>query len=190
MEHGLWYVPWHDLLLPGPSWAEKIVRPILVYLALLLIFRLASKRELAQATLFDFLIILLISNVVQNAMIGSDNSVLGAFAGAIVLVLLSGLLNRLTANNKRRRLLLEGNPSLLIRDGALDEAAMRRQAISRNDLFMAIRKLGLSRLAQVGFAILELDGSISVIPSDSDRRPHDCLPPEAVGAESREDGDR
>jgi uncharacterized membrane protein YcaP (DUF421 family) len=188
MAHLLWYIPWREVLLPGPSWAEKIIRPVLIYVTLLIIFRLASKRELAQATLFDFLIILLISNVVQNAMIGNDSSVLGAVVGAIVLVLLSGALNRLTARSKRSRVFLEGKPTLLILQGELDEKAMLRQSISRNDLFMAVRKQGLSRLADVGFAILELDGSISVIPCDDDTRPRDCLPPEAVGAESREDG--
>jgi uncharacterized membrane protein YcaP (DUF421 family) len=187
MAHALWYIPWHDLFLPGPSWAEKVLRPILVYVVLLVIFRLASKRELAQATLFDFLIILLISNVVQNAMIGADNSILGAVAGALVLVLLSGLLNRLTANNKRRRVFLEGKPSLLIRKGALIEEAMRHNAVSRNDLFMAIRKQGLCRLSQVGYAILELDGSISIIPWNDIAGPCDCLPPEVVGADSREE---
>lgn len=190
MAHSLWYINWHDLLLPGPSWAEKVLRPLLVYVALLIIFRLASKRELAQATLFDFLIILLISNVVQNAMIGNDNSVLGAFAGALVLVMLSGVLNRLTANNKRRRILMEGKPSVLVRDGKLDEDAMRHNSVSRNDLLMAIRKQGLCRLSQVGYAILELDGSISVIAWADINGPCDCLPPEAVGAESLEDGAR
>lgn len=92
---------WHQLLLPDVSWPEKLLRPIMVYLALMVIFRVASKRELAQATLFDFLIILLISNVVQNAIIGNDNSVLGALAGAVTLVVLAGALNRITARSKK-----------------------------------------------------------------------------------------
>ena len=86
MMHSLFSLNWHDLLLPQPSWLEKVLRPLLVYALLLVLFRIASKREMAQATLFDFLIMLLISNVVQNAMIGPDNSVLGAAAGAAVLV--------------------------------------------------------------------------------------------------------
>ena len=90
-----------------------------IYLILGGIFRVASKRELAQATLFDFLIILLISNVVQNAMIGDDNSVLGATVGAITLVVLSYILNWLTSRNKRARIVLEGSPVLLIKDGVV-----------------------------------------------------------------------
>ncbi|RYG53471.1 MAG: hypothetical protein EOO01_04275 [Chitinophagaceae bacterium] len=94
--HALFSLDWHQLLFPQPSWLEKVLRPVLVYAFLLVIFRLASKREMAQATLFDFLIILLISNVVQNAIIGEDNSVLGAMAGATTLVLLSSWLNHAT----------------------------------------------------------------------------------------------
>jgi len=186
--HDVWFsLPWREVLLPKPSWLEKIVRPHLVYLILLAVFRRASERELAQATLFDFLILLLISNVVQNAMIGEDNSVLGATAGAITPVLLSGWLNRVTARSKKARVLLEGRPMLLVCNGVLDERKMQRESVSRSDLFSAIRKQGLTRLADVSFAILELDGSISVIKQDDDNRPHDCLPTEVVGRESDEE---
>lgn len=181
MEH-LLHIPWHDMLMPKPSWAEKLVRPVLIYLVLLLIFRIASKRELAQATLFDFLIILLISNVVQNAIIGEDNSVLGAIAGAVVLVLLSAFLNRITSISHKARVLLEGNPVLLVHDGKVFEESMRREAVSRNDLFSNIRKAGIVRLTDVGFALLELDGTISVIRREDKREPADCLPPEILQA--------
>lgn len=150
----------------------------MVYGILMVIFRLAAKRELAQATLFDFLIILLISNVVQNAMIGDDNSILGASAGAIVLVLLSGWLNAVTARSRKARVLLEGRAALLVRNGVVNEEAMKREAVSRYDLYSSIRKQGVSRLGDVAFAILELDGSISVIRREDDHRPHDCIPPE------------
>src|SRR5436190_15928018 len=105
-----WFIPWHEVLMPKPSWAEKIVRPVIVYMVLLVVFRVVSKRELAQATLFDFLIILLISNVVQNAIIGEDNSVLGALAGALTLVAITAILNRVAGSSHRARVVLEGNP--------------------------------------------------------------------------------
>ena len=187
MSHALFALPWHEMLLPKPSWGEKLIRPIMIYLALLLIFRFVAKRELAQATLFDFLIILLISNVVQNAIIGEDNSVLGALAGAVALVLLSALLNRVTAGSKQARIILEGKPFLLVRKGKIDEGQMRSQSVSRNDLFSSIRKQGVARLNDVAYAILELDGSISVIKTEDDKPPHDCLPPEIVGTESAEE---
>lgn len=180
---------WHQLLLPDVSWPEKLLRPIMVYVALLIIFRVASKRELAQATLFDFLIILLISNVVQNAIIGNDNSVLGALAGAVTLVVLAGALNHITARSKKARVLLEGKPVLLVNEGEIDDDAMKQQAVSRNDLLSAIRKQGIIRLCDVGYAILELDGSISVIKKDDDKGPPDCLPSELVGKESAETND-
>jgi len=175
--------------MPKPSWAEKILRPIFVYVSLLLIFRLISKRDLAQATLFDFLIVLLISNVVQNAMIGDDNSVLGAGAGAIVLVLLAGMLNRLTARNRRARMLLEGNPQLLVSHGKILEKEMQKSNVSHNDLLAAIRKQGIARLSDVSFAILELDGTISVIKKDNGHTAFDCLPADIVGSVSLEEFD-
>jgi uncharacterized membrane protein YcaP (DUF421 family) len=180
---------WHQLLLPDVSWTEKLLRPVMVYVALMVIFRIASKRELAQATLFDFLIILLISNVVQNAIIGNDNSVLGALAGAVTLVVLAGALNRVTARSKKARELLEGKPVLLVNHGGIDDETMKQQAVSRNDLLSAIRKQGIVRLSDVGYAILELDGTISVIKKDDDKTPPDCLPAELVGEESVETRD-
>ena len=184
--HGDW---WHQLLLPEVSWQEKLLRPIMVYVALLIIFRIASKRELAQATLFDFLIILLISNVVQNAIIGNDNSVLGAVAGAITLVVLAGSLNHITARSRKARIILEGKPVLLVSKGGIDDTEMKRQAVSRNDLLSAIRKAGIAHLSDVGYAILELDGSISIIKVDDVKESPDCLPIEIAGNESVEHSD-
>lgn len=170
---------WHDLLIPA-SWSEVAIRPLLIYVALLVVFRIASKRELAQATLFDFLIVLLIANVVQNAMIGGDSSIFGAVVGAVLLVLASSLLGRLTARSRKARVLLEGRAAVLVRNGVIDEAMMDHQQVSRNDLLSSIRKQGIARLCDVAYAILELDGSISVIQVDADPRPLDCLPSEVA----------
>jgi uncharacterized membrane protein YcaP (DUF421 family) len=187
--HALFSLNWHEILFPHVPWLEKILRPALSYLILLIIFRITSNRSLGQATMFDFLVILLISNVVQNAMIGDDLSLLGAAVGAITMVTLSALLNRITMQSRKVRHLLEGSPTLLIHNGVQDEERMRRLAISRSDLNLAVRKAGLTRLADVGFAILELDGSISIIRTSDDKRPHDCLPIEVVGSESDESKD-
>lgn len=171
-------MPWHDILLPKPSWLEKIVRPILVYAALLVAFRMLSKRDLGSSTTFDLLIVLLISNVVQNALIGEDNSILGSLAGAGTLLLLSVLLNRLTARKTRARRLLEGVPVLLVYDGKAREDEMARTAISRADLNAGLRAQGVITLEDVRFAVLELDGSISVIKKDEQKGEPTCLPPE------------
>ena len=183
------HIPWAEMLLPKITWIEKIIRPLLVYAILFIIFRLSAKRGMAQATLFDFLILLLISNVVQNAIIGEDNSILGGTVGVITLVALASGLNFVTARNRHVRELLEGQPILLIQKGVIDETQMRQHNVSRNDLLAAIRKQGLIRLVDVGFALLELDGTISVIKADEDHRPHDCLPIEIGGGESAETAD-
>jgi len=183
LNHLLASLPWHEMLMPKPSWAEKIIRPVLVYLILLFFFRFASRREIGQSTLFDVLIMLIISNVVQNAMIGDDNSILGAAAGALMVIILSGVLSRVTAKSRKARYVLEGKTVLLVKDGQVVEENMKKQAVSHNDLASSIRKEGLARMAEVAYAILELDGSISIIRQDEmkDPRPPDCLPYEIVG---------
>jgi uncharacterized membrane protein YcaP (DUF421 family) len=145
----------------------KGLRPLFVYLFLLVAFRFSGKRELGQATLFDFLIILLISNVVQNAMIGRDNSIGGAFAGVAVLLALSWFLNRTTSRSVTLRTVLEGAPTLLVHDGAILPNAMRKESVSENDLRTALRQQGIASIAEVRYAILELDGKISVIRTDA-----------------------
>ncbi|MGC4045754.1 MAG: DUF421 domain-containing protein [Armatimonas sp.] len=167
----------HETLLwPGVSLVEKMLRPLVVYIFLLLAFRLTRKRELSQATLFDFLIILLISNVVQNAIIGQDNSIVGSFAGVITLLGLSALFDKLTAKSDATRKLLEGTPALIVRDGKILENALQKEGVEKVDLLTALRKQGIASLSEVRYAILELDGQISVIKDDPARPPEeDCI---------------
>lgn len=155
------------MLIPHISWLEKILRPLVVYVFLLVAFRFSGKRELGQATLFDFLIILLISSVVQNAMIGEDNSLGGAFVGVMVLLTLSWGLNQVTARSSKVRALLEGSPTLLVHNGKVLDHAMRKEAVSLNDLLMAFREQGVATVAEVRYAVLELDGKISIIRADA-----------------------
>ena len=161
--------PWElePLLIPHISWLEKILRPLVVYGFLLVAFRFSGKRELGQATLFDFLILLLISNVVQNAMIGEDNSIGGSFAGVAVLLTLSWGLNKLTARSPKLRKILEGSPTLLVHDGTVIDRAMRKESVSLNDLLTAFREQGIASVSEVRFAVLELDGKISIIRNDA-----------------------
>lgn len=169
---------WHHIFFPGLTWMEKAARPVIVYAALLLMFRVGAKRSLTQTTVFDLLILLLISNVVQNAMIGEDNSILGALFGTLLLFLLSAVLNRIVSRSRKARAVLEGVPEMLIRYGKVDISNVRRHGIAYGDLMLAIRKQGISRVEEVAFAILELDGTISIIQRDSDSRPHTALPEE------------
>lgn len=178
LNHALHLFPaldhWRSVAWPTLTWAEKIVRPLIVYLFLLVAFRFSGKRELGQATLFDFLIVLLISNVVQNAMIGEDNSIVGAFAGVATLLALSWALNRVTLRSTRARQVLEGGPTLLVHDGTLLRANMDKESVSESDIRRALRGQGIATLNEVRYGVLELDGTITVIRSDA---------PVPVGAE-------
>lgn len=166
------------MLLPKPSWLEKILRPVLIYVALLLAFRFLSKRDLTQNTTFDLLIVLLLSNIVQNAMIGEDNSVLGALAGAITLLLMSTALNRWAAKIPKARRVLEGQPIMLVHNGKLLEDNLKKYAVSRPDLNAGLRAENMITLDDVRYAFLELDGTISVIRKSEQSGTPDCMPPE------------
>lgn len=173
---------WPKILFPAVPWLEKAIRPFIVYLFLLGAFRLSGKRELGQTTLFDFLIILVISNVVQNAIIGEDNSILGSFVGVVTLLVMSFVLNRVTSRSHQARRLLEGSPTLLVHDGKVLDQAMRKQQVSVNDLFSALRQEGIDSLGEVRYAILELDGKISIIHADAPKpdSEEDCVTQEII----------
>ncbi len=166
------------MLLPKPSWLEKILRPVLVYIALLLAFRFLSKRDLTQNTTFDLLIVLLLSNIVQNALIGDDNSILGSLTGAATLLLLSTALNRVTGKSVKARRLLEGEPILLVHNGSILDESMDKYAVSRADLNAGLRAENMITLGDVRYAFLELDGTISVIRKSEQTGTPDCMPPE------------
>ena len=181
---------WQAMLLPQLPWMEKLARPLIVFAGLILLFRIGGKRALAQATLFDFVVLLLIANVVQNAMIGDDNSVLGAGVGAAALMAASTMLSRVSARHRAARKLLEGSSELLINNGEVDHDAIRKLEVNEADLKLAVRKAGFCRYEDVGFAVLELDGTISVMemPSEGDDRPPTALPGE-LGGQKREESD-
>src|SRR5512135_3428102 len=121
---------WSDLMLPGVPVAEKILRPILVYLFLIVGLRLAGKRELAQLNPFDLVVLLTISNTVQNAIIGNDNSVTGGIIGVATLLLLNYLVVRFIYKNNRLEKLVEGEEDVLISDGVVNQKALERETIS------------------------------------------------------------
>src|SRR3954447_10042445 len=129
----------HELLHMGiPVW-EKAFRTIAVYLALLILLRLGGKRQMAQMNTFDLIVLLLLSNVVQNAVIGSDNSLVGGLVGAAVLVGANYALVRATFLHALASRLLQGTPTPLVRDGQVDDRALRRELITRAELEAALR---------------------------------------------------
>lgn len=154
---------WHDLLIPGVSIAEKIIRPILVYIFLVAGLRLAGKRELAQLNPFDLVVLLTLSNAVQNAIIGDDNSVLGGFIGAATLLLINYFVVGITFKNKKLAAFVEGGPDVLVRHGKVIESRLADEKITREELEAAARKQGFASLADVDQAILYPGGTFCLI---------------------------
>jgi len=157
-------VDWAAVLFPQIPWIEKILRPIIVYAAIVVVIHLAGKRELAQVNSFDLVVLLLISNVVQNATIGDDNSILGGLAGAAALVATNYVVVRFLFNRAKIDRLLEGEPTLLIRDGQIVNTNLDRELITEDELRAALRRQGVADPSEVEQAMLETSGAISVIP--------------------------
>lgn len=155
---------WHNMFVPDVSVAEKIIRPIIVYLFLVIVLRLAGRRELAQLNSFDLVVLMMLANTVQNATIGNDNSLAGGLIGVSALLLVNYLVVRLLYLRPKLDELLEGGPTLLIKDGRVIRPNLAQEAISEQQLMEAIRKQGLGSVGQVAQAVLETGGVISVVP--------------------------
>lgn len=154
---------WQDILLPGLPLLEKVLRPLLVYLFLVASLRLAGKRELAQLNPLDLVVLLTLSNTVQNAIIGNDNSVLGGIIGAITLLLANWALITLTFRSTKLETLVEGAPEQLVAGGKLLDERLEAEKISREQLEAAARKQGFRSLADVDQAILYPGGTFCFI---------------------------
>ena len=152
-------------LLTSPGQAGLIVlRTVVVYAFILVAFRLSGKREVGQLAPFDFALILLISNAVQNAMVGPDSSLLGGLVAAGVLLLGNLLLGRLAIRSRGVEKLLRGSARMLVHRGHVDEQALGAEGISHDELLQALREKGCPTVADCRLAVLEVDGTISVIP--------------------------
>ncbi len=141
---------------------EKIVRTLAVYLGLAVIMRLAGKRQLAQLNSFDLIVMLLVSNVVQNAIIGPDNSLVGGLLGAAVLVGFNAVWERLATFSDRTTRIFEGAPTTLVSDGQIVEKQVRRTGLRDPVVVSALRHQGANAVGDVSRATLEPGGSISV----------------------------
>lgn len=152
-------------LVDGFTWidlADKAIRTIAVYLALFALLRLAGKRQLAQLNTFDFVVVLLLANVVQNAVIGPDNSLIGGLVGAVILIAANFAVVYFLFENPRLELDLRGRSSTLVRAGDVDEAALRRELITPSELEHALRRLGYGGVDDVDEVTLEPEGTLSV----------------------------
>jgi uncharacterized membrane protein YcaP (DUF421 family) len=141
---------------------EKLLRPVIVYLVLVILLRLFGKRELAQLNPFDLVVLLSLSNTVQNAIIGEDNSITGGVIGAIGLLGINWLVVKALYKSPRLTHMLEGSATVLVRDGKIDEQAMNRESLTREELIEAIHRQGFERLSQVRRCVLEPAGTFYV----------------------------
>ena len=144
--------------------AEKILRPIIVYFFLVIGLRLAGKRELAQLNPFDLVVLLTLSNTVQNAIIGDDNTVTGGLIGAATLLLVNSLVVRYLYSHPKLDRVVEGAECVLIENGEIQERQMARETLTRQELEAVAHRQGLGGLAEVERAVLEPSGTISFVP--------------------------
>jgi uncharacterized membrane protein YcaP (DUF421 family) len=147
-----------------PGW-DIVLRTVVIYLVILIGLRLAGKREIGQMTVFDLVVLLLIANAVQNAMLGPDTSLAGGILAAVVLLVLNAVVAQLRLRWPRLRRMVEGSPTLLVLRGEVIAEHMRREGLDQETLEAALREHGVADLSQVEMAVLEIDGSISVVPA-------------------------
>ncbi len=152
-----------DILVPDVPVLEKVVRSIAVYAFLLVGFRVAGKRQLGQMTAFDLVVLLVISNVVQNALIGRDDSLGGGLIGATVILALNGVVAWISFRLPKAERVIDPVPSVLVRHGRLRRDALRREQMSAREFRSALRREGVVSVRHVRYAVLEQTGHISVI---------------------------
>lgn len=145
-----------------------VLRSTAVYLFMVIAIRLTGRKELSQLNTSDVVLILLISNAVQNAMVGQDTSLWGGLVAAGALFILNLMLKKFVFRNKRLRELILQKPEILVHDGKMDPDAMRRLDISTDELLEAMREHGTDSFREVKLAMFEMDGSISIITDDGD----------------------
>jgi uncharacterized membrane protein YcaP (DUF421 family) len=162
--HGIW----KDMFVLGVPILEKILRPIIVYVFLIVGLRLSGKRELAQLNPFDLIVLLTLSNTVQNAIIGDDNSVTGGIIGATSLLAINYLVVRFLYDHRKIDQIVEGRADILVEDGKVHEHKLKRELITKEELAAAARKQGFDTLSEVRQCILEPGGTLTFIAKKPD----------------------
>jgi uncharacterized membrane protein YcaP (DUF421 family) len=160
-----------DMFIVSIPIAEKILRPILVYVFLVMLLRVFGKRELAQLNPFDLVVLLSLANTVQNAIIGEDSSVAGGFIGAFTLMLLNYLVIRFLFRHRRLDQILEGKPTVLIREGRICKDQLAKEMITVHELQTVCRRQGFDGIHEVEDCVLEPGGAFVMrrkVPSDDE----------------------
>jgi uncharacterized membrane protein YcaP (DUF421 family) len=154
---------WKDLLVPQVPWYSLIIRAVIAWLSVLILLRLAGKRQVAQMGMAEFVALLLISNAVQNSMNGGDNSLVGGLLLAAVLIILTHLFSYLTYRFRKLEVLVQGRPTLLIHHGQLVQHALQKELLTVTELRHLLRKQGIHELREIEEAVLEPDGFVSIV---------------------------
>jgi uncharacterized membrane protein YcaP (DUF421 family) len=163
------------------NYLDIVLRTISVYLFIILAIRLFGKTELAQLSVTDLVFILLISNSVQNAMVGPDTSLVGGLTAAGGLFILNFIIKRVTYKNKSINKFLQGEPILLVHDGVILKSHLEKVRLTEEELLAAMREHGVDSIQKVNLAVLEADGNISILSdnyqqrSSRKRRPHKVI---------------
>ena len=160
---------WQNMLTLDPekvTWIEKVIRPILIYATLVFFLRLFGKRELAQLNPFDLVVLLTLSNTVQNAIIGDDTSVSGGVVGALTLLSLNYGISFLKFKNKKIEALIEGKPVTIVSDGKMNKKALRRELLTKEDMDILAHREGFENADDIEKCILDPNGSFLVDGKD------------------------
>jgi uncharacterized membrane protein YcaP (DUF421 family) len=160
--HNLMHTLSRDMFFVPLPLTEKVLRPVIVYLFLVVFLRIFGKRELAQLNPFDLVVLLSLSNTVQNAMIGDDNSVTGGVVGALALLAINWLLMWVLYRAPKATVLLSGHSSTLIRSGVVDEAELKKQSLTHVELISVLNKNGFNDPKDVQTCVLEPNGTFYV----------------------------
>jgi uncharacterized membrane protein YcaP (DUF421 family) len=153
---------WNEIFSLGVPVVEKILRPVIVYAALIVLLRIFGKRELAQLNPFDLVVLLSLSNTVQNAMIGNDNSVTGGLIGAVSLLLVNYAVVRFLFRHQRLDQLFEGKPTTLIDRGHVVRKNLSKELMTRSELMTVLHRQGFYSLSEVEQCVLEPGGGFAI----------------------------
>jgi len=153
---------WGQIFAVGVPVAEKILRPVMVYVFLVVVLRIFGKRELAQLNPFDLVVLLSLSNTVQNAIIGNDNSLTGGLIGAFALLGMNYLVVRFLFRHRRLDQIVEGSPAVLVDKGKVMKKALARELMTRAELMTVLHRQGFSGLEEVERCVLEPGGTFFV----------------------------
>jgi len=169
---------WSDMFVPGVPLLEKVLRPLIVYAALLVLIRLFGKRELAQLNPYDLVVLLTISNTVQNAIIGNDNSITGGLIGAVVLMAFNFTVVRFLYHHEKIDRIIEGDAIVLVENGCVIKDALDRELITVPELESVAHRQGFESLNEVQRCILEPGGTLAMFgkkPSTGEIRQEELM---------------